>query len=279
MGRVDAHLHIWQHPAEYSWLSDELATINRPIPVTEAREAAGRFRCERAVLVQAADTDADTEFLLGLAEQHDWIAGVVGWVPIEQPDAVRARLAAFAGRPLSGIRALIHDQPDALLLDAEPVRESLWVIAGHGLAFDVPDAYPNQLPAATRLARALPDLTVVLDHLGKPPAGDRDDWAKAVRAFAAMPNTVAKLSGLHHGGKALPTDAQRDVWDVGLEQFGPERLMLGSDFPMPLLGDGIAVLADTAERQLAALAPAEREAVEHTTATRVYGLTPSQTQA
>lgn len=279
MGRVDAHLHVWQCPAEYSWLSDELASINRPISAEEAHRASRRFGCDRAVLVQAADTAADTEFMLNLAEQHGWIAGVVGWVPIEQPDAVRARLAALAGRPLVGIRALIHDQPDALLLDAEPVRESLRVIADRGLAFDVPDAYPNQLPAATRLARDLPELTVVLDHLGKPPAGDRDDWAKAVRAFAATPNTVAKLSGLHHGGKALPADAQRDVWEFALEQFGSERLMLGSDFPMPLLGDGVDVLADTAERQLAALTPAEREAVERTTATRVYGLTPSQAQA
>ncbi|HIY65794.1 MAG TPA: amidohydrolase family protein [Candidatus Agrococcus pullicola] len=279
MGRVDAHLHIWQRPVEYSWLSDELAPINRSISAAEARAASKRFGCERAVLVQAADTDADTEFMLALAERHDWIVGVVGWVPIEKPDAVRARLAELAGRPLVGIRALVHDQPDAQLLDAEPVRESLRVIAGHGLAFDVPDAYPHQLPAATRLARDLPELTVVLDHMGKPPAADREGWEAAVRAFAALPNTAAKLSGLHHGGKALPAHAQRQVWDLGLEHFGPARLMLGSDFPMPLLGDGIEVLADASEELLAALTAAEREAIELATATRIYGLEASRPRA
>lgn len=272
MGRVDAHLHIWKDPSGYEWLSSALEPIDREIPVDEARTASRRFGCEAAVLVQAADTAADTDFLLGLAEQHDWILGAVGWVPITEPDGARAHLAELSGRPLVGIRALIHDQPDALLLDADPVRASLRVVAEHGLTFDVPDAYPLQLPAATRLAGDLPELTVVLDHMGKPPSEDSDEWVKAMRDFAVLPNTVAKLSGLHHGGRALSESVQRETWNLALDIFGAERLMLGSDFPMPLLGDGIETLADTIERMLESLAPVEREAIEQGTATRVYGL-------
>lgn len=272
MGRIDAHLHIWRDPAEYPWLSEALEPINREISVAEARDASESFGCDRAVLVQAADSEADTDFMLSLAKQHDWIVGVVGWVPLTEPDAARARLRELSSQPLVGIRALIHDQPDARLLDAEPVRESLRAIAERGLAFDVPDAYPTQLPAAIRLARDLPELTIVLDHLGKPPGSDLPEWEQQLREFASFPGTVAKLSGLHHGGVALAEDKQRQVWDIALDCFGAERLMLGSDFPMPLLGDGVQALADTAETLLAQLAVSERTAIETETASRVYGL-------
>lgn len=272
MGRIDAHLHIWRDPAEYPWLSEALEPINREISVAEARDASESFGCDRAVLVQAADSEADTDFMLSLAKQHDWIVGVVGWVPLTEPDAARARLRELSSQPLVGIRALIHDQPDARLLDAEPVRESLRAIAERGLAFDVPDAYPTQLPAAIRLARDLPELTIVLDHLGKPPSLDPAEWEQQLREFASFPGTVAKLSGLHHGGVALAEDIQRQVWDIALDCFGADRLMLGSDFPMPLLGDGVQALADTAETLLAQLAVSERTAIETETASRVYGL-------
>lgn len=270
--RIDAHLHVWADPAGLGWLSEALAPIHRGFALEEARAAIAAAGFDSAVLVQAADADADTEQLLEAAEQHSWIDGVVGWVPLHDPAGAAVRLDAHAGRPLVGVRALIHDQPDERLLDRPAVRETLALLVARGLPLDVPDAWPGHLAAATRAAAEVEGLVVVLDHLGKPPVDPaaRGAWSAALEAFAAVPTTVAKVSGLHHGGRALPADAFDLAWGTALDAFGPGRLMLGSDWPMPLLGDGLAPLAAQLERAIAALAPAERRELEAGTATRTY---------
>lgn len=273
MSRIDTHLHIWRDPARYGWLSDDLEPINRPFSVDEAFAASEQFGCESALLVQAADTDFDTDFLLSLADEHDGILGVIGWVPLTDPQAAGERLEALADRPLVGIRALIHDQEDPSLLDRASVRETLGLVAEHGLTFDVPDAYPNQIAAASRLADAMPDLKIVLDHLGKPPHGDLRDWAEHVLDFAAHDNTFVKISGLHHGGTLLPmTHALTAVTHV-VESFGDTRIMLGSDFPMPLLGDGVQALAQQLEVLLEeTVGESGLDYVGYRNAEEIYGL-------
>lgn len=273
MGRIDTHLHIWSEPAEYAWLSDDLAPINRPIEVAEARDASALFGFEQAVLVQAADTDADTDYLLSLADAHDWILGVVGWVPLTDPQAAAERLEELADKQLVGIRALIHDQPDPRLLDRPEVRETLGLIAENGLAFEIPDAFPDQLAAASRVADAMPDLCMVLDHLGKPPVGDLREWASQLRDFAAHDNTHAKLSGLHQGGAVLPFTHALEACGVAVEAFGTARIMLGSDFPMPLLGDGVHALAAQLDELLEeTMSPLEIDYVGSRNAEDIYGL-------
>ncbi|WP_035253731.1 amidohydrolase family protein [Agrococcus lahaulensis] len=272
--RIDAHLHVWQDPAALDWLTAELAPIHRGFAPTEAREAIAAAGFDRAVLVQAADSDADSEQLLALAEVHEWIAGVVGWVPLDEPSRAQRRLDELVGRPLVGVRALIHDQPDDRLLDRPVVRETLRLLAERSLPLDVPDAWPAHLPAATRAAAELEGLVVVLDHLGKPPANldELPRWREALAALAAESTTFAKVSGLHHGGRALPDEVFDAVWDAALDAFGPERLMLGSDWPMPLLGDGLEPLAAQLERAIASLSRAERHDLEAGTAARAYRL-------
>ncbi|WP_307864279.1 amidohydrolase family protein [Agrococcus sp. TF02-05] len=272
--RIDAHLHVWQDPAALEWLTAELAPIHRGFAPAEARAAIAAAGFDRAVLVQAADTDADTEQLLALAEAHDWVAGVVGWVPLDDPARAEQRLDALAGRPLVGVRALIHDQPDDGLLDRPVVRETLRLLAERALPLDVPDAWPAHLAAATRAAAEVDGLIVVLDHLGKPPSSPDElpRWRAALSGLAAVPTALAKVSGLHRAGRALPDDAFDEVWDAALEAFGPERLMLGSDWPMPLLSDGLEPLTAQLERAIGALSPAECRDLEAGTAARAYRL-------
>ena len=243
MAGIDTHLHIWRNPERYSWLSDGLAPINRDIDVDEAFGASLQIGCDSAILVQAADTDEDTDFLLSLADKHDWILGVVGWIPLDDPQTAGERLEELADRPLVGIRSLIHDLGDPEFLDQDTVRETLALVADQGLAFDVPDAYPGLLPSATRLAWDMPDLKIVLDHLGKPPAGDLRTWSEQLTEFAGSGNTYAKISGLHHGGTKLSDQHALAAVRHAVRSFGMSRLMVGSDYPMPLLGDGMQEMA------------------------------------
>lgn len=272
--RIDAHLHLWPSPEGYAWLTPELAAIHRGLDPEEARAAIGSAGFDAAVLMQAADTDADTEHLLALAEHHDWILGVVGWVPLDDAARAAERLDELTGRPLVGVRALIHDQPDTGLLDRPAVRATLALLAERGLPLDVPDAWPGHLAAATRAAAEVDGLVVVLDHLGKPPADASaiEAWQAALEALAAVPTAVAKVSGLHHAGRPLEASLFDRVWEVALAAFGPERLMLGSDWPMPTLGEGLAPLAAQQATALVALSPAERAHLEAGTARRVYRL-------
>lgn len=271
---LDAHLHLWPSPEGYSWLTETLAPIRRGFAPDEARAAIGAAGFDDAVLVQAADADADTDWLLMTAEEHDWIAGVVGWVPLDDPARAESRLDTFVGRPLVGIRVLLNDQPDRALLDRPTARETLALLADRGLAFDVHDAWPHHLMPAVRAAAEIDSLTMVLDHLGKVP-GDVSafgEWRAALHAFAAVPTTVAKLSGLHRRGAPLPQDVFERAWDAALEAFGPSRLMLGSDWPLPLLGDGLEPIVAQTHEALAMLSRDERVHLEGGTARRVYRL-------
>lgn len=273
-GRIDAHLHLWPTAEGYDWLTDALAPIRRGFTTDEARAAIAAHGYERAVLVQAADTDADTDWLLATAEAHDWVAGVVGWVPLDDPQRAESRLEELAARQLVGIRVLLNDQPDDALLDRPEARATLALIAARGLPFDVHDAWPRHLGRAAKAAAEVEGITMVLDHLGKPPAS-RDEhaaWREALDAFAAVPTTVAKLSGLHRRGARLAQDAFDRVWDAALDAFGPQRLMLGSDWPLPLLAEGLEPVAAKLEAAVATLSGAERAQLETGTAARVYRL-------
>ncbi|RRD35657.1 hydrolase [Leucobacter sp. OH2974_COT-288] len=272
---IDTHLHCWEELAGYSWLVPELAPLYRQIPAREGIQETSKKGYKHTILVQAADTLADTEYLLTQVARWPEILGAVCWVPLTDAAWLTEHLPRLQQRGLVGVRELIHDQPDTKLLDRADYREGLAVLAQCGVPFEVPDAFPAQLPAATRLAAEMPQLTVVLDHLGKPPAAlgaEFTEWECAVREFAAQPNTVAKLSGLHHGGVAVSPKVHARAWEVALQEFGPKRLLLGSDYPMPLLGDGYTVLHELTAAELLKLPPEAAHVIAGGTARRVYRL-------
>jgi L-fuconolactonase len=134
----------------------------------------------------------------------------------------------------------VHDDARDDFLSLPAVRRSLSALAERDISFDVPDAWPRHLDATAAVAAAVPELRVVVDHLGKPPFG-RDGWAQWRRVLsevAARPNVTAKVSGLQTPGRPMTVDGLRPAWDTALELFGPRRLMWGSDWPMTLLTEG-----------------------------------------
>ncbi len=277
MTTIDAHLHLWDLTrGGYGWITPDLAPLYRTIGPAEAADFHRGAGYDAAVLVQADDTVADTEAMFAVAAEHAWVCGVVGWVPLADPDAAANLLEGYAGRPLVGIRQLVHADPNPGVLDRESTRETLGLLAEAGLPLDVPDAFPRHLEQAGRVAAAVPTLTVVIDHLAKPPIERADfaEWRAQLRDVAGQANTVAKVSGLHHGGRPLPEEVLSAAWEVALEAFGPQRLLLGSDWPMPSLG-GEGAVATTIihrDRLLATLDEAGARAVRSETARRIYRL-------
>jgi L-fuconolactonase len=153
------------------------------------------------------------------------------------------------------------------------VRTSLQFLARTGLPIDVPNAFPRHLSSTIEMARDLPELQVVLDHLGKPPRGERDGyelWSRQLGQLARLPNVTAKVSGLAVPGQPLTVEALQPVWDRALEVFGPSRLMYGGDWPVSLLGGSYAETCGVLQQLAGQLSDGERVAFMGGTASAVY---------
>lgn len=277
---VDAHHHLWDLGVrDQDWITGPaLAPLRRDFLLGDYRSVADVNGIAASVVVQTVTVPGETPELLALAAASDLIAGVVGWTDLAAPD-VGDKIAALTEMPggakLVGLRHQVQSEPDPDWLTQPDVLRGLGAIARAGLVYDLVIT-AGQLSASARAAAAVPDLVFVLDHLGKPPiaAGHTEPWAQDLRGLAALPNTVAKLSG-------LVTEADWRRWqvadlrpyaEVALEAFGPARMMFGSDWPVCTLAATYPDVLAAARDLTAGLSPAEREALFAGTATSVYGL-------
>ena len=277
---VDAHHHLWDLGVrDQDWITGPaLAPLRRDFLLGDYQSVADVNGIAASVVVQTVTVPGETPELLALAAASDLIAGVVGWTDLAAPD-VGDKIAALTEMPggakLVGLRHQVQSEPDPDWLTQPDVLRGLGAIARVGLVYDLVIT-AGQLGASARAAAAVPDLVFVLDHLGKPPiaAGHTEPWAQDLRCLAALPNTVAKLSG-------LVTEADWRRWqvadlrpyaEVALEAFGPARMMFGSDWPVCTLAATYPDVLAAARDLTAGLSPAEREALFAGTATSVYGL-------
>ncbi len=279
--RLDTHLHLWD-PAlgVYTWLTPDRGPLYAAFTPEQAEAELRSAGVERAVLVQAADSAADTRMMLAVAETHDWVAGVVGWVDLEDPDGAEAALAEWSVSPaFCGIRQLVHDDPRDDVLGLPRVLQTLKILAAQGIPLDVPDAFPRQLGGALQATKAVDGIVLVVDHLAKPPrgGGDLDDWERQLREIARHENVVAKVSGLGVAGQPWSVEAVRPVWDIALDAFGTTRLMFGSDWPITVTGAGYAGTTSVLGELIGELSPDEQADLWWRTGSRTYRLGPHPT--
>ncbi|MBT2444468.1 amidohydrolase family protein [Streptomyces sp. ISL-36] len=277
---VDAHHHLWDLAVrDQDWITGPaLAPLRRTFSESDLRTETDASGVTATVLVQTVTVPEETPEMLSVARDSGLVAGVVGWTDLTAPD-VAAALAALRALPggehLVGMRHQVQSEPDPAWLLRPDVRRGLKAVADADLAYDLV-ILPHQLPAAGAAAAALPELTFVLDHAAKPPVatGHVEPWATHLRAFARLPNTVCKLSG-------LLTEADWHTWtvrdlrpyaDTLLDAFGPYRLMFGSDWPVCTLAASYARTLATATELADALSPPERAAVFGGTAMDTYRL-------
>ncbi|GAB7106129.1 amidohydrolase family protein [Streptomyces phaeofaciens JCM 4814] len=275
---VDAHHHVWDLSVrDQDWIGAD-SPLRRDFTVADLAPEARAAGVDRTVLVQTVTVAEETPEFLALAAAHDLVAAVVGWTDLTRPDvaAELARLRALpGGRYLRGIRHQVQGEPEPEWLLRPDVRRGLAAVAEAGLVYDLV-VLPHQLPACAGAAASLPGLTFVLDHLGKPPVAARtpQPWASGLRALAALPNTVCKLSGLvtEADPASWTVDDLRPYADTVLDAFGPGRLMFGSDWPVCTLAASYGEVTAAARELTSGLSAAERAEVFDGTATRVYGL-------
>ena len=274
--RIDAHQHFWQYrPEEYGWIGDRMQTLRRdfgPADLQPLLEEAGFDAC---IAVQARQSFDETRDLLALAEAHPFVAGVVGWVDLAS-EAVADQLAEVAGHPkLVGVRHVVQDEPDDRFLLGEAFGRGVSLLADHHLTYDIL-IYPKHLPVAVEFVGRFPRQRFVLDHLAKPEIrhGRLREWARDLGRLAAHPHVCAKISG-------LVTEADwaawrpEDLWpymEVAWECFGPDRLMIGSDWPVCTVVADYARTMRAAKEFLAARPVSDQELVLGGTAARFWQL-------
>jgi len=272
--RIDAHQHFWHFdPVHHGWMSEAMGVLKRdylPADLEPQLRAAG---FDGTVAVQARQIVGETEFLLQLADAHPFILGVVGWVDLRHPE-VALSLARYAAHPkLVGVRHVVHDEPDDDFLLRDDVRRGIGHLREFGLTYDLL-LFPKHLPRAVRLAEEFPDQPFILDHIAKPFIRDGviDPWADDLRRLAALPNVTCKLSGMvtEADWEAWTPEHLRPYLDIVVDAFGPDRLMIGSDWPVCTLAADYARTMSAVIDYVRGLGPAAAEAILGGTAARVY---------
>ena len=276
---VDAHHHVWDPAtADYPWLTDDLAVIRRRFTPDDLAPELAETGIDATVLVQTRSSLEETVEFLALADATPFIRGVVGWVDLTDPaagEAIAALRAEPGGEWLVGIRHQAHDEADPAWLVRDDVVRGIRAVGAAGLAYDLL-VRSRELPAALQLARELPEVRFVIDHLAKPPiaTGELEPWRSLLRPFAELDHVVCKVSGLVTEAawpSWTPADLQPYV-DHALEVFGPGRLLFGSDWPVCLLAASYGRVVEAALATLSGLDVTEQAAVMGGNATRIYGL-------
>jgi L-fuconolactonase len=274
--QIDAHQHFWLYNSrEYAWIDISMATLRRNfLP----KDLAGELKFagfDGSIAVQARQSLEETRWLLDLAGKSASIVGVVGWIDLRSSD-VRSQLQSLAHNPkLVGIRHIVQSEPDDGFLLQPDFLRGISVLEEFDLAYDLL-IYAKHLPVAIEFVQKFPRQRFVLDHLAKPPiqSGNLNPWAQGIGELAKFPNVYCKLSGLvtEADWQRWTPDQIRACLDVAFESFGPERLMIGSDWPVCLLAASYTTVIQLARDYVAERSPKSLSAVLGGNAAGFYGL-------
>jgi len=272
--RIDAHQHFWRYSAEeYDWIDDSMASLRRdfvPLDLKPELDAAGFDAC---IAVQARQTLGETRWLLALADENPFIAGVIGWVDL-RAESVREQLAELSENPrLVGVRHVVQAEPDDRFLLRPDFLRGIAALQEFDLTYDIL-IYPRHLPVAVEFVSRFPQQHFVLDHLAKPfiKAQTIEPWASNIRELARFPNVFCKVSG-------MVTEADWTSWkpehfqpylETALQAFAPDRLMIGSDWPVCRVAGSYSKVMSLVIEFLDQHAPDAREKLLGGNAQRAY---------
>jgi L-fuconolactonase len=274
--RIDAHHHFWRYDAaEYGWISESMPAIRRDFLPADLAAEIRAVGIDGAISVQARQSLEETRWLLELAGGHDFIRGVVGWIPLVAAD-VRAQLDTLAHEAkLVGIRHSVQDEPDDNFILRDDFNRGIGALKDYRLTYDIL-VYERHLPQSAELVDRHPLQVFVLDHLAKPRAKEKElePWRTNIRRLAERQNVYCKLSG-------LVTEADWQAWsepkllpylETALEGFGPQRLMFGSDWPVCLLAASYRKWHNLVAGFCSRLSVSEQDRIFGETATEAYRL-------
>lgn len=273
---IDAHHHAWEYdPVKHSWISDEMSVIKKDFLADDLEAVFSKNGIEGSVLVQADQSEKETDFLLTLADENEFIKGVVGWVNLRD-ESVEQRLAHYRHfDKLKGFRHVVQSEPDAEFMLLPEFQRGISALHHFGFTYDIL-IFPNQLPAAIELTKNFSHQKFVLDHIAKPYVKDKkiSEWTHHINELAKQENVNCKVSG-------IITEADWDKWDydelvpyldVIFEAFGVDRIMFGSDYPVCLLAGTYDTVKGIVNRYIDQFSEQDQQKIFRDNAVTFYNL-------
>ena len=267
--RIDSHQHFWKASrGDYSWMTPAVPRLCRDYFPADLKPSLDKHRIDKTILVQAAPTVEETDFLLGLAQPHDFVAGVVGWLEMDNKDFAR-QFEQYRRKPkFIGLRPMLQDLPQDDYIVRPRVLESLQLLAEQDFPFEFL-TYPRHLPYVLQVLDKVPGLRAVVDHISKPEIKLRkmQPWKSLMREVAQHPNVYCKLSGMitEADQASWTPDDLRPYIEHVVDSFGFERVMFGSDWP-------VCLLAGTYDQVVDALSTVLRPRLDDASEAAVFGL-------
>jgi L-fuconolactonase len=275
MTRVDSHQHFWKvDRGDYGWLTAELGVLYKDYHPEDILPLLGVTNIDKTIVVQAAETVEETKYLLSLADEHDFIAGVVGWVDMESEGCVSDLEELVKHSKFKGIRPMIQDIKDKNWMLKPELEHALKKVEALGLCFDAL-VKPPHLEALQEFVVRYPTLKIVIDHGAKPNITGEEfsDWAVAMKKLSEADNVYCKISGLLTEAKQGARAEDLNLWVNHLvDCFGADRLMWGSDWPVLKLANDYENWSNMAEEMLSDLSEHDKACIFGNTAYAFYNL-------
>jgi len=273
---IDTHHHYWNYnPIEFDWIDDEMAAIRRSFLPEDLYETLKETKVTGVVSVQARQCLEETDWLLQLAAENEFMKGIVGWLPLASEE-IGDLLAKYSSNNwLKAVRHVVQGEPDPEFILGKSFNRGVSQLKDHGLVYDIL-VFEHQLPNTIRFVDQHYNQQFVLDHIAKPriKSNELEPWAKNIRELAKRENVSCKISGMvtEADYKNWTKEQLKPYFDVVLEAFGPQRLLYGSDWPVCLVATGYANWLKLVQANLAQLSDDEQGLIFYKNAVKVYQL-------
>lgn len=254
---IDSHQHFWKYNSDRnSWITDDMGCIRKDFYPSDSVNLFLANDIEHCIAVQADSSEIETFFLISLAEQTEFIKGIVGWVDLQSKN-IESRLSYFSQfEKIKGFRHVVQSESDPYFLARPDFSKGIKLLRSFDFTYDLL-VYPNQLASAIEFCKKNPNLRIVVDHLAKPPikSGDITEWKKYILKFRELNHVSAKISGLITEADWFSWN-EKDILEIiyiALDVFGADRLMFGSDYPVVLVADELSSWVNTFQKSISKL--------------------------
>ncbi|QGY42714.1 amidohydrolase family protein [Maribellus comscasis] len=273
---IDTHHHFWNYnPVDFDWIDDEMALIRKNFLPNDLKKTISKTDVSGVISVQARQSLEETDWLLQMASENDFIKGIVGWLPLASENIQPVLEKYSSNNLLKGVRHVVQGEPDPEFILGKKFNKGVSLLKNVGLIYDIL-IFEHQLPNTIRFADRHPNQIFVLDHIAKPKIKNNEieHWKKYVKELSKRENVFCKISG-------MVTEANFTEWtvkqlqpyfDIVLDTFGPKRLMFGSDWPVCLVATDYKTWVEIVKSQLAPLSKYEQNLILYENATRIYNL-------
>lgn len=271
---IDTHHHFWNYnPVEFDWIDDEMAVIRKSFMPEDLKSTLAKTEVEGVISVQARQSQEETDWLLKLVDENDFIKGIVGWMPLVESKVDEILEKYSANKWLKGIRHVVQGEPDPEFILRKDFNRGISFLKKYNLVYDILIT-ENQLPNTIRFVDQHPDQQFVLDHIAKPKIRTNEihAWSKNLKELGRRENVSCKISGMvtEANYKTWNEEQLQPYFDVVLDAFGPSRLMFGSDWPVCLVAVEYQNWLNLVKKVVSGFSLQEQELIYFKNAEKIY---------